>query len=199
MSDLDPVDCNSSYYFHCSMIAVPGVATVNLLTQSIGTDGLTWSSTVQCTQASRDPRDNVASLFWPKLMEVRGLLERLDPADLQSATSYIKASLCDGEDEASPELKQALMETMTEEKKKVWLGIRARVENIVHSLLRVEKFQTSLPKIINPKPEVREDLPETPRATSVPSQGARVRPNAPERQVSRSVPVQPRATQNNRR
>ena len=97
------------------MIAVPGVATVNLLTQSIGTDGLTWSSTVQCNQASRDPRDNVASLFWPKLMEVRGLLERLEPADLQSATSYIKASLCDGEDEASPELKQALMETMTED------------------------------------------------------------------------------------
>ena len=181
------------------MIAVPGVATVNLLTQSISTDGLTWSSSMQCTQSSRDPRDNVASLFWPKLMEVRGLLERLEPADLQSATSYIKASLCDGEDEASPELKQALMETMTEEKKRAWLGIRARVENIVHSLLRVEKFQTSLPKIINPKPEVREDLPETPRATSVPSQGARVRPNAPERQVSRSVPVQPRATQNNRR
>ena len=153
------------------MIAVPGVATVNLLCESVGTDALVWSASVRCTQASRDPRDNVASLFWPKLVEVRGHLERLDPSDLSQAAAFIKASLCDGEDEAAPKLREALEVAITKEQRQAWLVIRARVENIVHSLLRVEKFQTSLPKIINPN--VRsEGSPEAPRATSVPSRGS---------------------------
>ena len=94
----------------------------------------------------------MASLFWPMLIEVRGLLERLELGDLSQAASFIKASLCDGEDEAAPELREALEVTITEEQRRAWLVIRARVGDIVHSLLRVEKFQTSLPKIINPKP-----------------------------------------------
>ena len=132
------------------MIAVPGVATVNLLCESVGTDALVWSASVRCTQDNRDPRDNVASLFWPKLVEVRGHLERLDPSDLSQAAAFIKASLCDGEDEAAPKLREALAVAITKEQRQAWFVIRARVENIVHSLLRVEKFQTSLPKIINP-------------------------------------------------
>ena len=132
------------------MIAVPGVATVNLLCGSVGSDALVWSASVRCSQANRDPMDNVASLFWPKLVEVRGHLERLDPSDLSQATAFIKASLCDGEDEAAPKLREALAVAITKEQRQAWFVIRARVENIVHSLLRVEKFQTSLPKIINP-------------------------------------------------
>ena len=130
----------------------------------------------------------MASLFWPKLMEVRGLLERLEPGDLGQAATFIKASLCDGEDEAAPELRAALGVTITEQQRRAWLEIRARVENIVHSLLRVEKFQTSLPKIINPK-ATPESSPKPPSATNVSGQ-PRGRPGAPDRQVSRSVPAQ---------
>ena len=126
----------------------------------------------------------MASLFWPMLIEVRGLLERLEPGDLSQAASFIKASLCDGEDEAAPELREALEVTITEEQRRAWLVIRSRVENIVHSLLRVEKFQTSLPKIINPKPQ--EPEPEPPRPVSVPERPRVVRHNVP-RHVTLSV------------
>ena len=127
----------------------------------------------------------MASLFWPMLIEVRGLLERLEPGDLSQAASYIKASLCDGEDEAAPELREALEVTITEEQRRAWLVIRSRVENIVHSLLRVEKFQTSLPKIINPKAN-QEPEPEPPRPVSVPERPRVVRHNVP-RHVTLSV------------
>ena len=119
------------------------------------------------------------------LIEVRGLLERLEPGDLSQAASYIKASLCDGEDEAAPELREALEVTITEEQRRAWLVIRSRVENIVHSLLRVEKFQTSLPKIINPKAN-QEPEPEPPRPVSVPERPRVVRHNVP-RHVTLSV------------
>ena len=127
----------------------------------------------------------MASLFWPMLIEVRGLLERLEPGDLSQAASFIKASLCDGEDEAAPELREALEVTITEEQRRAWLVIRSRVENIVHSLLRVEKFQTSLPKIINPKAN-QEPEPEPPRPVSVPERPRAVRHNVP-RHVTLSV------------
>ena len=127
----------------------------------------------------------MASLFWPMLIEVRGLVERLEPGDLSQAASFIKASLCDGEDEAAPELREALEVTITEEQRRAWLVIRARVENIVHSLLRVEKFQTSLPKIINPK-ATQEPEPEPPRPVSVPERPRVLRHNVP-RHVTLSV------------
>ena len=112
------------------------------------------------------------------LIEVRGLLERLEPSVLSQAASFIKASLCDGEDEAANELREALEVSITEEQRRAWLVIRARVENIVHSLLRVEKFQTSLPRIINPK-AAQESSPEPPRAVSVPVRPRVERHNAP--------------------
>ena len=127
----------------------------------------------------------MASLFWPMLIEVRGMLERLELGDLSQAASFIKASLCDGEDEAAPELREALEVTITEEQRRAWLVIRSRVENIVHSLLRVEKFQTSLPKIINPKAN-QEPEPEPPRPVSVPERPRVVRHNVP-RHVTLSV------------
>ena len=119
------------------------------------------------------------------LIEVRGLMERLEPGDRSQAASFIKASLCDGEDEAAPELREALEVTITEEQRRAWLVIRARVENIVHSLLRVEKFQTSLPKIINHKAN-QEPEPEPPRPVSVPERPRVVRHSVP-RHVTLSV------------
>ena len=112
-----------------------------------------WSEAVRCSQANRDFQDNVSNLFWPKLMEARLLMARLGKDDLQPAVSFIKASLCDGDDDKSPELTRALEEKVTEEQRKAWMRIRARVENIVHSLLRVEKFQQNLSKIISSTPD----------------------------------------------
>ena len=136
-----------------SLIAVPGVAAVNLLFNSVDSGGLVWSKSVRCSQANRDFQDNVSNLFWPKLMEARLLMARLGKDDLQPAVSFIKASLCDGDDDKSPELIRALEEKVTEEQRKAWMRIRARVENIVHSLLRVEKFQQNLSKIISSTPD----------------------------------------------
>ena len=136
-----------------SLIAVPGVAAVNLLFNSVDSGGLVWSEAVRCSQANRDFQDNVSNLFWPKLMEARLLMARLGKDDLQPAVSFIKASLCDGDDDKSPELTRALGEKVTEEQRKAWMRIRARVENIVHSLLRVEKFQQNLSKIISSTPD----------------------------------------------
>ena len=136
-----------------SLIAVPGVAAVNLLSNSVNSGGLVWNDSVRCSQANRDFQDNVSNLFWPKLMEVRLLMARLSRDDLQPAASFIKASLCDGDDDKSPELTRALGAEMTEEQRQAWMRIRARVENIVHSLLRVEKFQQNLSKIISSTPD----------------------------------------------
>ena len=74
--------------------------------------------------------------------------------ELIDSLSFIKASLCDGDDDKSPELTRALEEKVTEEQRKAWMRIRARVENIVHSLLRVEKFQQNLSKIISSTPDL---------------------------------------------
>ena len=139
-----------------SLIAVPGVAAVNLLYNSVNSGGLVWSDSVRCTQANRDFQDNVSNLFWPKLMEARLLMARLSKDDLRPAASFIKASLCDGDDDKSSELTRALGAEVTEEQRRTWMRIRARVENIVHSLLRVEKFQQNLSKIIS-----RDDTDET--------------------------------------
>ena len=136
-----------------SLIAVPGVAAVNLLFNSVNSGGLVWSEALRCSQANRDFQDNVSNLFWPKLMEARLLMARLGKDDLQPAVSFIKASLCDGDDDKSPELTRALGEKVTEEQRKDWMRIRARVENIVHSLFRVEKFQQNLSKIISSTPD----------------------------------------------
>ena len=65
---------------------------------------------------------------------------------------FIKASLCDGDNDKSSELTRALGAEVTEEQRRAWMRIRARVENIVHSLLRVEKFQQNLSKIISSPP-----------------------------------------------
>ena len=130
------------------MIAVPGVAALSLLVDSVGSPGLVWSPSVTCSTTNRDLRDNVANLFWPQLMEVRGLLSRLEAALLPEAATFISASLCDGEDERSPSLAAVLEKPGQEQHRPDWLRIRAKLENITHSLLRVENFSRRLPVII---------------------------------------------------
>ena len=130
------------------MIAVPGVATLNLLVDSVGSPGLVWSPSLTCSTRNRDPRDNVANLFWPQLMEVRGLLSRLEPNLLPEAAIFISASLCDGEDERTASLAAVLERPGQDQHRPDWLRIRAKLENITHSLLRVENFSRRLPLII---------------------------------------------------
>ena len=89
---------------------MPGVAILSLLNDSIEITGLLWRPTFACQNKNRNFQDNVANLFWPKLMEIKALLAKLSPAERSKALLFIKASLCDGEDESdrTPELTSAL-------------------------------------------------------------------------------------------
>ena len=73
-----------------------------------------------------------------RLMRVKDALMTMND-DLDGQAAWISASLCDGEDEKSEQLKEALdnIRVDTDTHKKC-LRIRAMVENIVHALLRVE-------------------------------------------------------------
>ena len=60
----------------------------------------------------------------------------------------MSASICDGEDERSQKLKDDLdNQRLDQNTHKKCLKIRAMVENIVHSLLRVRELTTRLPEI----------------------------------------------------
>ena len=77
------------------------------------------------------------------------LLARLDPELLPPASLFISATLCDGEDERSASLAAVLDKKDHEDHRQNWLKIRAKLENIVHSLLRVRSFTQRLPDIIS--------------------------------------------------
>ena len=90
--------------------------------------------------------DNVANLFWPKVMQVKAGLMEVGP----NGQDWIVASLCDGEDEKSEELDRALRELDEEgEEHGRRLKIRAQVENMVHSLLRVRDLNSRLPEMFD--------------------------------------------------
>merc|ERR1739845_243412 len=71
--------------------------------------------------------------------------------NLDTASRWIKATLCDGEDEKSDQLARALEECkMEEEEQAKWgLKVRARIENLVHSLLRVKAFNSRIFEILD--------------------------------------------------
>ena len=71
--------------------------------------------------------------------------------NLAKASRWIRASLCDGEDEKSEELANALEENkMEDEEESKWcLKIRSKIENVVHSLLRVKAFNSRLFEILD--------------------------------------------------
>ena len=60
------------------------------------------------------------------------------------AADWISANLCDGEDEKSEQLERALKELDDEGERQRRLRIRAQVENMVHSLLRVRDLSSRM-------------------------------------------------------
>ena len=136
-----------------SLIAIPGSTILSILEDSILKSGkdktlIYWNEEAQCTDATRDLTDNVANLFWPRLIKVKaGLMEQ---KDLKKSTMWIRASLCDGEDEKSQELDTALRDLSGENSEnKRSLRIRSEVENVVHALLRVQGLSSRLPEIFD--------------------------------------------------
>jgi len=147
-----------------SVLAIPGVTIVAVLVDSIKKDRkakslIYWDEENKCKDSNRDYTDNVANVFWPQLMKVKEALLSINE-DLDDHAAWICASLCDGEDEKSEELKTAL-ETMNKDTKKhqQCLRIRAMVENIVHSLLRVEAMTSRMNNIFLEVED--EEIPET--------------------------------------
>ena len=73
-----------------------------------------------------------------------------DISNIDEHAQWIKASLCDGEDDRSIELAQALIvKNMDETTHKECLNIRARIEDIVLALHRVEKMKSRLTEIFS--------------------------------------------------
>ena len=73
-----------------------------------------------------------------------------DISNIDEHAQWIKASLCDGEDDRSIELAQALIiKDMDETTHKECLNIRARIEDIVLALHRVEKMKSRLTEIFS--------------------------------------------------
>ena len=82
-------------------------------------------------------------------MEIKSLIAKLSPEENSKAIIFIKASLCDGEDEAdqTPELTSTLAMEVSERQKRSWMQIRARVMDLVLSLLRIGQYQRRMPDI----------------------------------------------------
>ena len=86
-------------------------------------------------------------------MKIKACMIALTKDDLDAFTTWIKASLCDGEDEKNEELALALdggNNTMTDDEKSKCLKIRASTENVIHALLRVREMSSRLPEIFSP-------------------------------------------------
>ena len=136
-------------------VAIPGVAILSILCDTVKRNRrqeamlIFWNENAICKQSNRQFHDNVANLFLPQLMKVKESLAKLD-GDLEVQTSWIQAKLCDGEDEKSEELKNALDDPCVDEQsRKKCLKIRSSVENIVLALHRVEGMKSKLPEIFS--------------------------------------------------
>ena len=105
-----------------------------------------WNEHKKCRHSNRDLKDNVANVFLPQIMKVKEFMMHLK-GDVDIQINWVKASLCDGEDEKSEEL-QAALEAFNGNKE-MCLKIRASVENIVYSLHRVDKMRTKMPQIFS--------------------------------------------------
>ena len=104
-----------------------------------------WDKDNICDLSNMPHQDQIAKLFLPQLMMIKTSLSTLD-GDVELQVNWIKASLCDGEDERSDELKAAL-EVKCLDSHATCVKIRSQVENIVHSLNRLEIMKQHLPQI----------------------------------------------------
>jgi hypothetical protein len=144
-----------------TLIAIPGVAILSILVDSIKRNRkdqtlIVWDDETECRDSTRDLNDNVSNVFWPQVMQVKKVLLVLPMEDLDMAAKWVSASLCDGEDEKSEQLAATLSEcasSISEEHRKWYLKIRALLENIVHSLLRVQTFSSRLNEIVDTSSE----------------------------------------------
>ena len=136
------------------MIAIPGSTVVSILEKSIRKNKkdrtlIQWNEETACRESTRSLNDNVANVFWPQVMQIKEALATLK--NPEAANRWIRASLCDGEDERSEQLTKALEESkMEEEEEAKWcLKVRAKIENLVHSLLRVKAFNSRMLEILD--------------------------------------------------
>ena len=81
-------------------------------------------------------------------MKVKESLMSFEEKELEACSMWISASLCDGEDDKTDQLKQALDDAIMESRvKQRCLKTRAMVENMVHSLLRVNAMTSRMNEI----------------------------------------------------
>ena len=136
-----------------AVIAIPASTILTILERSVKKNKkdrtlILWNADTECRESTRDLNDNVANVFWPQIMQIKESVMVMK--NLEVSSRWIKASLCDGEDEKSEQLARALEENKMEEEERRWcLKIRAKIENTVHSLLRVKAFNSRLPEILD--------------------------------------------------
>ena len=134
-----------------AMIAVPGITILAVLVDSVKRETkdktlIFWNERNQCSHRARDHRDNISNHFFPLLVQLKAGLR--DQSDLDKCQAFISSSLCDGDDEKTKELKEYLENQVVADKDKAKiLKVRAEIENLVHSLLRVELMQRILARV----------------------------------------------------
>merc|ERR1719367_1411022 len=85
-------------------IAIPGVTIAAILGDTAKRDNpkelIYWNDKNICTLSNRDPSDTIAQVFLPQLETVRKSMIGLKKEfDLDVCCAWIKASLCDGDDD----------------------------------------------------------------------------------------------------
>jgi len=137
-------------------IAIPGVAIAAILGDTAKRGNpqelIFWNDKNICRFENRERSDNIAQVFLPQLADVKkSMISLKKEADLDICNAWIKASLCDGEDEKTKELATALNSiTEKDDRHAKCLKIRSSIENIVHALLRVNTMNKRLPEIFKP-------------------------------------------------
>jgi len=131
-------------------IAIPAVTIVSILLDTVKRSKMRdmliyWNEDSICYKKPHG--DNVANLFLPQLLMIKESMFKLGD-DIDAKTDWIKASLCDGEDDKSDELKAAL-ENKSEDDHALCVKIRSSVENLVLSLHRVEEMKRRFPEILS--------------------------------------------------
>ena len=138
-------------------VAIPSVTIVQILSQTMKKNEedksilIYWNEDNQCRNSNRNFRDNISNVFYPQLLHVKESLKQLEEAEYDNQVEWIKASLCDGEDEQTDDLKKIIEDEKIKEAKshKKAIQIKSEVMNIVLALHRVKEFQTKFPEIFS--------------------------------------------------
>ena len=107
-----------------------------------------WNEWNVCKAENRNYRDNVANVFLPKLCDIKKQMATLK--DLDVSAEWIKASLCDGDDEKTVDLDKALDASKLDPSlHKKRLQIRSSIYNIVLALHRVDSMKKRFSEIFS--------------------------------------------------